>query len=80
MSTAIIHTREQGGQGYTARAQGYGLTSHCTSDPQRAIERVALKCKHFPAKPDVSKMDFAASGIRLQRIASQTYQATWEDA
>ncbi len=74
--TAVIHVRVSG-DSHVARAQGYNLTCSCTSDAEWAVQRVALKCKHFPAKPDVAKMDFAQSGIAVQKVTDQTWLAAW---
>lgn len=74
---ATITVRERG-HTYVARAKQYGVQASCTSDPRWAVERCALKCKHFPAKPDVQSMNFEFSDITLSHFETGTYLASWE--
>jgi hypothetical protein len=79
--TIFIHTRPSNG-GYTARAQGLGITASSTMDPRFAAERVAIKVK--TGKKQVEGLEAKDFGILVISVTTglfgaNSYRAEWQE-
>lgn len=76
MTKIIISTRRYG-EGYIARAHGFGIQASSTMSALWAARRCAMRCK-LGRKAEVNTNDWDSAGITLDPVADGTYLASYE--